>query len=137
MGLTPEQLTDAMPFAKACGITITTATPEEATGTLAWSPERCTAGGVMHGGALMTLADTVGAVCAFLNLPEGASTSTIDSSTAFLRAVRGGTVTATSRPLQVGRSVIVVRTEVTDDDGRLVAHVVASQSVRPASGGPA
>ena len=74
-----------MPFAVATGVEVDRAAPAEVTGRLAWSPERCTAGGVMHGGALMTLADTVGAVCAFLNLPPGASTSTVASSTALMR----------------------------------------------------
>lgn len=125
-----QALADAMPFAKASGVKISDATPEQVTGSLAWSPEHCTIGGVLHGGALMTLADSVGAACAFLNLPAGASTSTIDSATSFLGAVRGGAVTAVSRPLHVGRTVIAVRTEVRDDDGRLVAHVVQHQTVR-------
>src|SRR5687767_13395989 len=137
MTFSTDELTASMPFAQSNGVRITQASADEAIGTLEWTPQRCTVGGVMHGGELMTLADTIGAVCAFLNLPAGASTSTIDSTTSFLRAVRGGTVTATSRPLHVGRTVVVVRTEVTDDQGRLVAHVVANQIVRPASGGPA
>jgi 1,4-dihydroxy-2-naphthoyl-CoA hydrolase len=58
-------------------------------GTLDWSPERTTTGGTLHGGALMGLADVVGAVCAFLHLPEGAGTATVSSSTNFLRAVPG------------------------------------------------
>ncbi|MDI9916999.1 PaaI family thioesterase, partial [Rhodococcus sp. IEGM 1379] len=86
-------------------------------------------GNGMHGGALMTLADSVGAVCAFLNLPAGASTSTTSSSTVFTRGVRKGTVTATARPLHAGRSTIAVVTELRDDEGRLVAQVTASQAV--------
>jgi 1,4-dihydroxy-2-naphthoyl-CoA hydrolase len=125
----PQLLADAMPFARACGVEIEHAGPQEVRGTLGWDPDRCTVGGVLHGGALMTLADSVGAVCAFLNLPAGAQTSTISSSTSFLRAVRGGRVTAVSRPLHVGRSVIVVRSEGLDDDGRLVAHMVQHQAV--------
>lgn len=118
-----------MPFAVSLGIELDPATPDEAIGRLAWSPERCTAGGIMHGGALMSLADTVGAVCAFLNLPEGASTATTSSSTNLFRAVREGTVTATARPVHVGRSSIVVRTALTDDAGRLVAETTQSQAV--------
>lgn len=132
----PEELpalADAMPFAAEVGVGLVSATPEEVVGELAWAPARSTAGGVLHGGALMTLADSVAAICAFLNLPAGATTSTISSTTSFLAAVRKGSVTAVARPLQVGRSVIVVRTEVFDSDGRLVAHVVQSQSVRVAS----
>jgi uncharacterized protein (TIGR00369 family) len=68
-------------------------------------------------------------VCAFLNLPEGSGTSTISSSTVFMGAVRGGTVTATSKPLHVGRTTIAVRTELHDDDDRLVAQMTQTQAV--------
>src|SRR6185295_1706500 len=94
----PADLLALMPFAVATGIELETATAEEVVGRLAWSPERCTAGFTMHGGALMTLADTVGAVCAFLNLPPGGSTSTVASSTTLMRAVRKGTARAVARP---------------------------------------
>ncbi|MGY1609670.1 MULTISPECIES: PaaI family thioesterase [unclassified Geodermatophilus] len=125
----PADLLAAMPFAVTTGIELDSAAPGEVVGRLAWAPERCTAGGVLHGGALMTLADSVGAVCAFLNLPPGASTSTLASATSLLRAVRGGTAHATARPLHVGRSTVVVLTEVTDDDGRPVASVTQTQAV--------
>ena len=125
----PAALLALMPFAVATGVELDRAAPGEVTGRLAWAPGRCTAGGVLHGGALMTLADTVGAVCAFLNLPPGASTSTLASSTSLLRAVRGGTAHATARPLHVGRSTVVVLVEVTDEDGRPVASVTATQAV--------
>ena len=122
-------LVATMPFAAAVGIRIVAAEPDEVVATLDWAQDRCTAGGVLHGGALMTLADSAGAVCAFLNLPAGATTSTIDSTTSFLRAIRGGTARAVTRPLHTGRSVIVVRTEISDDQGRLAAHVVQTQAV--------
>lgn len=128
----PQVLADAMPFAEACDVEIREASAQQVTGVLTWNSQRCTVGGVLHGGALMTLADSVGAICAFLNLPAGASTATINSATSFLRAVRGGTVTAVSRPLHIGRTVIVVRSEVFDDEDRLVAHVVQHQAVRSA-----
>src|SRR5690242_20872825 len=118
-----------MPFAVAAGICLDTAAPGEVTGWLPWAPERCTAGGLMHGGALMTLADSVGAVCAFLNLPSGATTSTTASNTVFVRGVRGGTVTAIARPLHVGRSTIAVSTELHDEAGRLVAQTTQTQAV--------
>ena len=98
-------------------------------GRLAWSPERCTAAGIMHGGALMTLADTLGGACAYLNLPPGAQTATISSTTSFLRAVRDGEVTGTARPLHTGRSVIVVQTDLADGSGRRVAQVTQAQAV--------
>ena len=118
-----------MPFAVTTGVVLEAATPDEVVGSLPWAPERCTAGGMMHGGALMTLADSVGAVCAFLNLPVGASTSTVASSTSLVRAVRSGSARATARPLNVGRSFIVVVVEVRDDQGRLVAQVTQTQAV--------
>jgi uncharacterized protein (TIGR00369 family) len=83
----------------------------------------------------MGLADSVGAICAFLNLPAGAGTSTIESKTNFFRGVRTGTVTATSSPVHVGRTTIVVSTETRDDDGRLVALTVQTQAVLAAPAG--
>src|SRR5918912_3387272 len=98
---------EAMPLAGLLGIEAVAATPTEVRARLAWREDLCTAGGLMHGGSLMALADSAGGLCAFLNLPDGATgTATIQSSTAFLRAVRAGWVEAVSRPLRVGRSVI-------------------------------
>lgn len=119
-----------MPFAAVTGIEILEAAPDQVRGRVEWAPERCTAGGIMHGGAIMTLADTCGAVCAFLNLPDGASgTATIESKTNLLRAVSSGALTATSRPLHIGRTTIVVETELTRDDGKLAAKVTQTQAV--------
>jgi 1,4-dihydroxy-2-naphthoyl-CoA hydrolase len=118
-----------MPFSAGIGIELTAATPEEASGRLAWRPELCTAAGLLHGGALMALADSVGAVCAFLNLPEGANTSTIESKTNFFRGVREGVVHATARPLHVGRATIVVQTDIFDDRGKRVAQTTQTQAV--------
>ena len=119
----------AMPFATAVGIELESAGPDEVVGVLAWAPERCTAGGVMHGGALMTLADSVGALCAFLGLPEGATTATTGSTTHLLRAVTEGTVTATARPLHRGRRTVVVQTDLVDAEGRRVAQTTQTQAV--------
>src|SRR5262245_66119151 len=74
-----------MPFAALLGIELHAATPEEVTASMAWREELCTTFGAMHGGAMMAMADSVGAVCAFLNLPAGATTSTIESKTNFFR----------------------------------------------------
>ena len=123
------QLLAAVPFIGTLGIEVMSASPEQAVGRLAWREELCTAGGVLNGGALMSLADNIAGTCAFLNLPPGAGTATISSSTNFLRGVREGYVTATSRPLRVGKSVIVVETELRDDDGRLAAHTTQAQAV--------
>jgi 1,4-dihydroxy-2-naphthoyl-CoA hydrolase len=119
----------SMPFTAELGLTMEEATPEEVRARLAWEERLCTAGGVLHGGALMTLADSVGAVCAFLNLPEGATTSTVASSTSLMRAVRGGSAHAVARPLHTGRSFVVVSVELTDDEGRRVAQVTQTQAV--------
>jgi uncharacterized protein (TIGR00369 family) len=78
---------------------------------------------VIHGGALMALADNLGAVCAFLNLPPGAMTSTIESKTNFFRPVTQGTVHGASTPLHVGRTTIVVQTDLRDDAGKRVTLV--------------
>jgi 1,4-dihydroxy-2-naphthoyl-CoA hydrolase len=118
-----------MPFAAALGIELTAAAAEEVTGRPAWRADLCTTGGLLHGGALMALADSLGGVCAFLNLPPGAGTATISSTTNFLRALREGHAIATARPLRVGRSVIVVQTEIRDDAGKALSHTTQSQAV--------
>ena len=120
---------ETMPFSKVIDAEAVTASAGEVRARLVWDPTKCTVGGVMHGGLLMTLADTVGAWCAFLNVPEGAGTTTIESKTNFLRAGRSGVVEAAARPLHVGRTVVVVDTELRDDDERLVARVTQTQAV--------
>jgi uncharacterized protein (TIGR00369 family) len=122
-------LVAAMPHAAALGVALESASADEVVGGFDWAEERCTAGGVIHGGALMALADSVGAVCAFLGLPPGTATATTSSTTHFLRAVRAGRVTATARPLHRGRAQVVVRTDLSDAQGRLVATVTQSQAV--------
>jgi 1,4-dihydroxy-2-naphthoyl-CoA hydrolase len=126
---TPEQIRDTIPFAVLIGAELTEVTPELVRGRMEWAPERCTAGGLLHGGALMALADGGGGVLAFLNLPEGSiGTATIESKTNFLRGVREGAVTSTSRPLHKGRTMIVIETELARDDGKLVAKVTQTQA---------
>ncbi len=120
----------SMPFCAELGIRATAFAAEACVLEFDWRPELCTIGGVMHGGALMALADSAGAAAAVANLPDGASgTSTIDSETNRLAAVRDGTVTATARPLHVGSRTIVVETEVRRADGRLVAKTTQTQIV--------
>jgi uncharacterized protein (TIGR00369 family) len=125
----PTQLRDLMPFAVKLGIEIEAASPERVAGRLPWAPDLCTAGGILHGGALMAFADSLGGICAYLNLPEGATTATISSTTNMVRAVRAGNVTAEATVLHAGRSVIVVQTTLRDTDERLVAQVIQSQAV--------
>jgi 1,4-dihydroxy-2-naphthoyl-CoA hydrolase len=119
----------AVPFAAELGIELASAEAGEVRGALPWAPELCTVEGVLHGGALMAFADTLGAVCAFLNLPEGATTTTIESKTNFFRAVRGGRVLGVTRPLHAGRRFIVAQTDLFDDEERLVAQTTQTQAV--------
>jgi uncharacterized protein (TIGR00369 family) len=98
---------------------------------LDWRPELCTGNDLMHGGVIMALADSAGGACAMRNLPAGATTATIESKTNFIRGVTGGTITADTAPLHVGRTTIVVETVVRDDAGRLVAKVTQTQAVLP------
>jgi 1,4-dihydroxy-2-naphthoyl-CoA hydrolase len=127
---TTEALHQAMPFAKTLGIQLVASQPEEVRCRLEWSDALSGAGVGLHGGAIMSLADGAGGICAFLNLPEGAAgTTTIESKTNFLRAVRSGHVEAVSRPLHAGRSVVVVETDVIDAEQRLVARITQSQIV--------
>src|ERR1700753_4244493 len=111
-----------MPFAAQLGIELTAATAEEVSGRLAWREDLCTTGGLLHGGALMAFADSLGGGCAFLNLPPGAGTATISSTTNFLRALREGHAIATARPLRVGRSVLVVQTDIRDEAGNSLSQ---------------
>jgi 1,4-dihydroxy-2-naphthoyl-CoA hydrolase len=124
-----EMIHGLVPLAVTLGITADAASPEEVVLSLDWAESLTTGGGVLHGGMVMALADTSGAVCAFLNLPEGAGTTTIESKTNFFAATRAGTVKAHSRPLHVGRRVIVVETEIRGDNGKLAAKTIQSQAV--------
>lgn len=133
-GLTVETLRELMPFAETVGIRFDRLTPDEVTALLSWAPERCTAGGVLHGAALTALADSVAAVCAHLNLPPGATTSTIELKINFLAAVRRGEVRGVARPVHVGRTSIVVQTDLYtvptgDEEPRRVGLAVQTQAV--------
>jgi uncharacterized protein (TIGR00369 family) len=124
-----DELRRAMPLCALLGMRLRVAGRDEVALELEWSASLCTTAGLLHGGAVMALADSAGAVCAFLNLPDGATTSTIESKTNFLGAVKDGTITATARPLHVGGSTIVVETEVRRADQRLVGKVTQTQAV--------
>jgi 1,4-dihydroxy-2-naphthoyl-CoA hydrolase len=125
-----EQLATAATFAGFLGIEVVSASRDEVRSRLAWDEQKCTAGGMMHGGALMSLADAAGGLCAFLNLPDTArGTATIESKTNFFAPVRDGWVHGVTRPLHAGKRTIVVDTELFDDSGRLVARVTQTQAV--------
>lgn len=127
--LDTDTLRRIMPLGAHLEMSVVEAGPERTVLTMPWAEHLCTAGGVLHGGALMALADSAGGAVAFLNLPEGASTSTISSSSVFLRAVRGGVVTATGTRVHHGRSTIVVETQVYDAEERPVLRTTQTQAV--------
>lgn len=122
---------DAMPFSKLMGVSVTAAGPEAVEGEIAVREDLCTAGGIMHGGAIMAFADALGAVGAVACLPEGAKgTTTIESKTNFLGAAPvGSTVKGRSVPLKTGRRMSVWQTTITTDEGKLVALVTQTQLV--------
>ena len=128
-GLTGS-INETAPFGGLLGIEWLAAGPDEVTARLAWDESRCTAGGILHGGALMGLADSAGGLLAFLNLPEGAAgTATIESKTNFFAAVREGEVLARATPLHRGRTTIVVETDLFDASGKHVARTTQTQAV--------
>ncbi len=124
-----DALAASMPFAKQIGLAFTEADKARVRATVTVSPDHCTAGGIAHGGFLMTLADCAGAVAAFLNLPEGAKgTTTTESKTNLIAAAPVGTVlTATAEPVSVGRRLQVWQTRIETAEGKLVALTTQTQ----------
>jgi len=125
----------AMPLAALLGFEAVEGSPAAVVVRGAWAPERCTAAGVLHGGYLMTLADVAAATLAYLNLPPGSTTATIEAKTNFLAAVRDGVVTARAEPVHVGRRTIVVQIDVHDDRRRLATRTIQTQAVIEETGG--
>ena len=121
-----------MPFAQHLGLTVEEAGPDKVIARLAWAPQLCTSGGVMHGGVLMSLADSAGALVTILGLPEGATTATITSTSQLFRPVTGGTVRAVAVPLHRGRTTVTAQSSLYDSADRLVAQTTQIQAVRPA-----
>ena len=119
-----------MPFAKLMGLEFTHADPDRVVAAMRVDPDLCTLFGRAHGGALMAMADTVGAAATVINLPKGASTTTLESKTNFLAAApEGATLTAEASPVHKGRRTQVWLTRITTEDGRLVAQVTQTQMV--------
>ena len=110
------------------GLTLTSLAPDRVTATLVVRPDLCTVGGILHGGAYMAFADTLGAVGTVLNLPAGQRTTTTDSSTKFIASAKVGTVVSGEcLALHRGRSTQVWQTLVRNADGRLCAVVTQTQ----------
>jgi uncharacterized protein (TIGR00369 family) len=118
------------PFADFLGIKLTHVSPERVTAELLVRDEIATMPAIIHGGAVMALADNVGAVGTVVNLPEGAGTTTIESKTNFIGAAPLGTrITGEATPVHRGRRTMVWQTRITTAEGRLVALVTQTQLV--------
>jgi 1,4-dihydroxy-2-naphthoyl-CoA hydrolase len=119
-------------FPDLLGIEMTAVDPERVTAMLTVREAICTTGKIMHGGAIMAFADTLGAVGTVVNLPEGARTTTIESKTNFLGAAPlGAKVIGESTPIHRGRTTMVWQTRITLESGKLVALVTQTQMVLP------
>lgn len=117
-------------FPSVLGMKLTEVTPDRLVAEMTVVPEICTTGQTLHGGAIMTLADFLGASGTFLNLPQGAGTTTLESKTNFISAARvGDKVIATCEPVHKGKSTQVWRTTIAREDGRVVATVTQTQMV--------
>ncbi|HSG75773.1 MAG TPA: PaaI family thioesterase [Burkholderiales bacterium] len=124
-GLLPELL----------GMQLAEVTPERVRATLLVRPDLCTGGKTLHGGSIMAFADTLGAIGTIVNMPQGASTATIESKTNFIgAAAEGSTVSGEATPVHKGRTTQVWQTRITGADGRLVALVTQTQIVKPPKG---
>jgi 1,4-dihydroxy-2-naphthoyl-CoA hydrolase len=132
-----EALVALMPFAGQLGLVLDEASPDRVIARLDWAPHLCTSGGMMHGGVLMALADTAGALVAFLGLPEGATTATITSTSQLFRPVSSGSVRAVAVPLHRGRTTVTVQTSLYDSAQRLAAQTTQIQAVIQAVRPPA
>jgi uncharacterized protein (TIGR00369 family) len=114
------------------GLKLTEVGPERVVATMTVRPDLCTTGGTLHGGAMMAFADTLGAVGTFVNLPAGARTTTVESSTKFLAgAPVGTTVTGECTAFHRGRTTMVWQTLVRNEAGKLAAVVTQTQLVIP------
>ena len=125
---------DPLPFAKLLGLELVTVAPDRVEAILQVREELCTRPAVLHGGAVMALADTLGAIATVANLAEGATTTTIESKTNFFAAIPvGDTARAECTPLHRGRTTMVWQTRITRSDGRVAALVIQTQLVLPAT----
>jgi 1,4-dihydroxy-2-naphthoyl-CoA hydrolase len=120
----------AMPLCETLGMRAAAAGPDEVVVALDWAEGLCTSGGALHGGILMALADSAGATCAYLNLPEGASgTTTLESKTNFFAAATAGKMRAESSALHKGKRTHVWQTRVVDAHGRLLSLTIQTQMI--------
>ena len=125
-----DSLVALVPFAGHLGLVLDEADANRVVARLDWAPHLCTSNGVMHGGVLMSLADTAGALVTFLGLPEGKTTATITSTSHMFPPVSGGTVRAMAVPVHRGRTTVTAQTSMYDAEDRLVAQTTQVQAVR-------
>jgi uncharacterized protein (TIGR00369 family) len=125
-----DALLALMPFSGHLGLVLDEAEASRVVIRLDWAPHLCTSGGIVHGGVLMSLADTAGALVTYLGLPEGKTTATITSTSHMFRPVGGGTVRAVAVPVHRGRTTVTAETSIFDTEDRLVAQTVQVQAVR-------
>ncbi|WP_425409401.1 PaaI family thioesterase [Hyphococcus sp.] len=134
--MTDDNLADAFnennaPFAKMMGVNMTFVSKERIEGELAVTKDHCTIPDILHGGAIMAFADNMGGIGAFLNMPSGASTATIESKTNFLRAIPlGQTARAVTTSVNIGRTLQVWKTEIFREDGKPAAIVIQTQIIK-------
>lgn len=120
-------------FPGLMGMQLTEVTPERIIASMEVRPDLCTVGEILHGGALMAFADTLGGIATFVNLERGARTTTIESKTNFLGAMPVGTrVIGECTPLHRGKTTMVWQTRVNSENGKLCAVVIQTQMVLPA-----
>lgn len=118
------------PFAKMMGVRMTLVTKSRVEAELDVTEDHCTIPAILHGGAIMAFADNLGGVATFMNLPEGATTTTIESKTNFLRGIpMGQTARGVTTPIKIGRTLQVWKTEIFDGEGKLAAIVTQTQLI--------
>src|SRR3954453_20173160 len=123
---------DPLPFAKLMGVNVVSVAPDLVIGELKVREDLCTRPNVLHGGAYMAFADTIGAVATVANLKESETTTTIESKSNFFAAIPlGDTARAECTPLHRGRTTMVWQTKITRRDGKLAAIVMQTQLVMP------
>ena len=121
---------EMLPFAELLGIEFVSAAPDKIVAEMIVREDLCTRPAVLHGGAVMAFADTLGATGTILNLPEGAGTTTIESKTNFVAPAPAGTrVIGEATPIHRGRRTMIWQTRVCTPEGRLVALVTQTQLV--------
>ncbi|PJI37612.1 PaaI family thioesterase [Ferrovibrio sp.] len=120
----------SLPFAELMGLKIISVSPDKVTAELPVKADLCTVPAILHGGAVMAFADTLGAVATVANLAPGFSTTTIESKTNFFAAIPAGeTALAETTPLHRGKTTMVWQTRITRTDGKLAAIVTQTQLV--------